>query len=74
MTKKEIENKILAINLKMNNTEEVLDEVFRIGLDNEILNNYNGFDPMETVLRVVNNILNDIEEELNETETIYKIN
>jgi len=63
MTKKEIENKILAINLKMNNTEEVLDKVFRIGLDNEILNNYNGFDPMKTVVNTVTKALNKEENE-----------
>ena len=63
MNKKEIEIEILKINDKFkyeeNRKYNVIEEIFKKGLDQENLENYNGIDPLDTVINTVIDIIRE---------------
>ena len=64
MKTNQIENKILEIYKKEKCINKVIGEVFKSSLSDDILENYNGFDPLDTV---VNTVIKIIKEANNET-------
>lgn len=60
MTKKEITAKIKAIYLQEGTIDKILDSVFSTGLSNAILENFNGSDPLDTVVSTVIKIIEEV--------------